>query len=195
MSEQGQLFTCAGGVPAAYPLFHAGGGGSTPTSALQLRFQPTSVDFAARMNARWHSVLPYFAVQQAKGGGQYGAAYIALHDGACYAAAIWSSPPALNRMTADPDAIIELRRLAICADAPKNTASRMLAWMVRNLRQRHPALSRFISYQAKDHHTGTIYRAAGWIATAVTEFQPWLHHGGSPTQTSSEKVRWERVFP
>jgi len=29
----------AGGVPAAYPLFQAGGGGSIPTSALLLRVE------------------------------------------------------------------------------------------------------------------------------------------------------------
>jgi hypothetical protein len=57
---------------------------------------------------------------------------------------------------------MELRRMACGPDAPKNTASRMLAIMTRQLHLYFPLCPRVISYQDTEVHTGTIYKAAGW---------------------------------
>ena len=181
----------ADGVPVAHPLFQAERGGSIPTSALQLRFDRETVDVARELNALWHSVLPNIAKQNIKGGGPFHVCYSAEHDGGYYAAAIWSTPRAVNRMRWDPHEVLELRRFAIAMQAPKNTASRMLGWMVRDIRRRFPSVCVLVSYQAEDNHVGTIYKASGWKPGPRTEFRPWTHKGGSPTQSTSAKVRWE----
>ena len=57
---------------------------------------------------------------------------------------------------------VELRRLAISSDAPKNTASRFLTFMTNYIKQYHPEKERAISYQDTAVHKGTIYKASGW---------------------------------
>ena len=86
--------------------------------------------------------------------------------------------------------------MAIAPDAPKNTASRMLAWMARGIGKARPWVNRLVSYQDKDIHTGTIYKAAGWVAAEMTEprSRPW-NHGSRPRneeQSRSPKQRWEK---
>ena len=183
----------ADGVPVAHPLFQAGGGGSIPTSALQLRFAQSDVRTALELNALWHSVLPNLAIGNVKGGGPLHVCYTAEYEGGYYAAAIWSTPIALNRMRWTGDEVLELRRMAIADNAPKNTATRMLGWMTRDIRKRFPSLVVLISYQAVDHHEGTIYKAAGWNPGPVIPFRAHEHKKGrgAPTQTTSDKVRWE----
>ena len=46
----------AEGAVAAHPLFQAEGGGSIPTSALQLRLFEVSMELAADLNRQWHSM-------------------------------------------------------------------------------------------------------------------------------------------
>lgn len=185
----------ADGVAVAHPLFQGEGGGSIPTSALQLRFTPIGVDTALELNALWHSAMPNLSAFAARCY-VYSQCYVAEFENGWFAVAIWSSPPALNRMTVEaPEEIIELRRFAIAPQAPKNTATRMLAWMVRDLKKRYPELRRFISYQAEAIHKGTIYRAAGWTPVARAEFRPWAvsgkRSGSKAAQVDSPKVRWE----
>lgn len=190
---RGYGYLRADGVPVAHPLFQAGGGGSIPTSALQLRFDQSDVRTALDLNQLWHSVLPNLSAGNVKGGGPLHVCYTAEYDGGYYATAIWSSPIALNRMKWDGDEVLELRRLAIADNAPKNTATRMLGWMARDIRKRFPSLVVLISYQAVDHHAGTIYKASGWKPGPVIPFRPheYKQGRGAPTQTASDKVRWE----
>jgi hypothetical protein len=192
----------AGGVRVAYPLFQAGGGGSTPTSALQLRLCEIALDTARALNQLWHSVLPafpapgYFASRRR-------VCFAAEYDGLWYAVAVWTSPVAANRLR-DASGCLELRRLAIAPDAPCNTASRLLGVMARLIRRKFPEVSRLLSYQAVDVHDGTIYRAAGWTPATLTRFRPWLPRKGSrkkkhdghrgPPQSRSDKVRWEKII-
>ena len=181
------------GVPVAHPLFQGDGGGSIPTSPLQLRFERIDVRTALQLNALWHSLLPNLH-EGAAHLGFYSECYSAEFDNSFFAVAIWTSPIALNRMTvADPAEIIELRRFAISPEAPKNTASRMLGFMVRDLHKRFPKLTRFISYQAVDHHEGTIYRCSGWQPTVTSKFRTWENRPRGAPQTTSDKVRWEKV--
>jgi len=123
--------------------------------------------------------------------------YAAEFEDHWYAVAIWSSPPALNRMKRErDDEIMELRRLAINEHAPSNTASRMLAFMARDMARLFPNLIRLSSYQAEEAHTGTIYKASGWKPVARSEFRPWTwspgRSGSKSTQLPSPKVRWEK---
>lgn len=190
----------ADGVPVAHPLFQGEGGGANPTSALQLRFDRVQLETALELNALWHSAMPDLTPFGARNG-IYSESFVAEFDGGWYATAIWSSPPALNRFKVDPEEIIELRRFAVGPHAPRNTASRMLGWMVRELKRDHPQLKRFCSYQAEQIHKGTIYRAAGWKPVYRREFRDgWLPGGGSSasnhrpsrsSQVQSAKIRWE----
>lgn len=83
-------------------------------------------------------------------------AFLARKVDHVYAVALWSSPSARCL----PQHFVELRRMACAPDAPKNTASRFLGWMLRQLPKSH---WKAISYQDTDVHKGTIYKAAGWI--------------------------------
>jgi hypothetical protein len=85
--------------------------------------------------------------------------------------------------------------MAISSDAPANTGSRMLAIMARLIRKKFPHVENLISYQDEETHKGTIYRAAGWVATH-------RHRGGSwdrnarkrpdKNKATGPKVRWEK---
>jgi hypothetical protein len=120
--------------------------------------------------------------------------FAAQHENRLYAVAIWTRPIAANRMT-DGLRLMELRRMAVCADAPKNTASRMIAWMTREIRKRRPEVIRLVSYQDVDAHEGTIYKASGWTAARRSSFVDWATHSKNPgrvTQSTGDKIRWEK---
>lgn len=188
----------ADGVVVAHPLFQAEGGGSTPTSALQLRFVEIEMRRAAELNAKWHSMLPRTDLGNLLCG-TTSVAYAADSEGLYYAVAIWTQP--IIRALCDGHTI-ELRRLAISADAPKNTASRMLAITCRLVRQKFPQLAKAVSYLAVDVHQGTIYKAAGWtpvgkiVAARPQRFSNINKNtrATAPLQTQSAKQRWEKML-
>lgn len=177
------------------PLFQAEEGGSTPTSALQLFFSPTDRDTFARLNRDWHSRLP--KINATVGGKVF---YSAEFDGIAYAVAMWSNPVArlLPQKT-----WLELRRFAIADDSPPNTASRMLAWMARDIRQRFPEIVRLVSYQDTEVHDGTIYKASGWKQAEGYKGRRkgWAAgQGGGATrmrrtnQAPAIRMRWEKAL-
>jgi hypothetical protein len=181
----------ADGVRVARPLFQAERSGSTPTSALDLLIDSIGFDLAKSLNRLWHSRLPRF-----------GTGFIvampflcfgAEHDGVYYAAAIWSNPVARNLPQQD---WLELRRLAIAPDAPRNTASRMLRVMRLLLRKLRPDISRLISYQDTAVHTGAIYAAAGWKSEHTSAGDEWDRPGRHrpSAQSKSPKRRWELIL-
>jgi hypothetical protein len=187
--------TCADGVRVACPLFHAGGRGPSPTSALSLFFTPVGLKAAAALNRLWHSRLPDFDRRTQTL--DRCACYAAEFEGVYFAVAIWTNP--VNR-SLPQKACLELRRFAVAADAPKNTASRMLGWMVRDLCRRFPTVSRLVSYQDCDVHQGTIYRAAGWTPVRLpprSECRHWCNSrrkdGARKALAVLNKVRWEKT--
>ncbi|HYE77956.1 MAG TPA: hypothetical protein VEI97_08225 [bacterium] len=119
--------------------------------------------------------------------------YVAEFDGVFYATALWTRP--INR-SLPVKTWLELRRLAVAPDAPRNTASRMLAWMARDIARTRPEVVRLISYQDVERHTGGIYRAAGWVRgdQRAQAGKRWNHKTRSrnPDQSVSAKVRWEK---
>ena len=180
---------CADDVRDSMPLFRGGRGGATPTSALQLTVSKCNVHRAIELNAIWHSRLPvvdWSNVVRASPS----MCFVAEHDDIAYASAIWSAPCArlLNGRN-----WLELRRLAIAPDAPKNTASRMLGIMRRMIEKELPQIVNLISYQDTEVHTGTIYRAAGWLPTVRNESGDWQrpNRQRNAAQSLSPKVRWE----
>ena len=89
---------------------------------------------------------------------------------------------------------LELRRLAISQDAPRNTASRMLSVMRKAIKKKMPHIKLLISYQDTDVHQGTIYKASGWSAASVSK--AGMHWGDtrkrSKAQSTASKIRWEQ---
>ncbi len=184
------------GPAAAHPLFQAEGSGALPTSALQLKILPIEMRLACELNRRWHSMLPRTDLGNMLCGNM-SVAYAAEFDGNYYAVGIWSQP--IIRAVAKDGVTIELRRLAIGAGAPKNTASRMLRIMSMLIERDMPHLRKMVSYLAVDVHKGTIYRASGWTPVgAVADARPQRFSGSGeratgPLQTTSRKQRWERM--
>ncbi len=183
----------AGSAIGNMPLFHGGDGGSIPTSALQLLSQEISMRTAADLNRRWHSVLPRTDLGNLLCGNM-SAAYAMSHGDAWYAVAIYSQPIIASLCDGET---VELRRLAICGDAPKNTATRFMSVSRKQLSKKYPFLKRIVSYQAVDEHSGTIYKAGGWSAVGVVAAARPQRYTGSrqratgPLQTQSRKRRWE----
>lgn len=167
-------------------------GGSTPTSALDFVIEEVDLAIGQWLNQRWHSVLP---IVQGLSWGTRKIAYVAMYNKLPYAVAMWTTPIAANRLINGFDAL-ELRRFAIHDSAPKNTASRMLSVMYKLLRKKWPEVFRFISYQAVDHHSGTIYKASGWEICAFSDAETWhIGEKRADMQTKSAKVRWEKKVP
>ena len=177
---------CGDSIRVVHPLFQGEGGGSIPTSPLQLHVGFIEMEKAIELNGAWHSRLPAFT--QPKGAGCIGMG--AEYDGIFYAVAIWSPPMA--RML-NHQGIYELRRLAICNDAPKHTASRMLKVMRLLIARRMPNLKKLISYQDTAVHSGAIYRAAGWVSANLSSGGEWKRerHFANPAQAPTPKIRWE----
>jgi hypothetical protein len=182
------------------PLFQTGEGGSIPTSTLQakdLLFELCPVKQATQLNREWHSRLP--KIHDIFWHYAFRASY---HD-VIFAVALWSQPT--TRCL--PQHWLELRRMACAPDAPKNTASRFLGWMVRYFKRVTPERERCISYQDTAVHQGTIYRAAGWVpaytgkamvrtdrvmAMKKTENTLYRKRINGEAVDQSAKIRWEK---
>ncbi len=179
---------CAGDARVACPLFQAEYGGSKPTSALQLRIGKMSTRAAMQLNRQWHSRLPNL------GNAFQCVAFGAQCNNVFYAVAFWSAPVA---RLLNGKGMYELRRMAGADDAPKNTASRMLAIMAMQIRREMPNVSKLISYQDTAVHKGTIYKAAGWQPVERPEGwgkgwgKGWQSRDRNKEQTLADKVRWE----
>lgn len=174
-------------IRVVHPLFQVEGGGSIPTSPLQLHVGRITVALAVQLNSVWHSRLPQFTSPQGRC-----VAFGAEYADRWYAVAIWSPP--LARML-NYTGRYELRRFAIAPDAPKNTASRVLRIMKKLVPQEIPGTTILISYQDTAVHEGTIYRAAGWKPVRTDRGGEWsrpaLGRHNRPAQADTPKIRWE----
>lgn len=160
--------------------------GPHPTSPLQFNIYEISVERAVELNKQWHSRLPRIT-------NPYGdqICFGAEYQGKLYACAIWTMPVA--RLFNGKN-YLELRRMAISANAPKNTASRMISIMVKVIRKLKPHIIKLISYQDTDVHSGTIYKASGWTAANISTVSSmgWENRKRNKMQTTANKIRWEK---
>ncbi len=177
-------------VRDSMPLFRSGCGGLTPTSAHQLIFLKCNVHRACELNELWHSRLPRIHWSNVVRNRDY-MCFVAEFDDIAYASAIWSSPVA--RVIKNASTTLELRRLAISDDAPKNTASRMLGWMRKYITKNLPHINSLISYQDADVHKGTVYKASGWKNVNKSRGHAWTCNSRkrNKDQSVSNKIRWE----
>ena len=162
-----------------------------PTSPLQFEVLKCKPQFACELNSLWHSRFPIIGWSNVVRNKDY-ICFVAVYDNFIYAVAIWSSPIAANRMK-DGSVALELRRLAISPDAPKNTASRMLSIMRKKIKKQMPHIRLLISYQDKDVHCGTIYKASGWSVANVSKSGiNWnKSRNRNIAQSTAAKARWE----
>jgi len=162
----------------------------TPTTPKQMILREIGVKKAMEYNAMWHSRLPvtsYANMIKNKHKIFFGAEYLDH----CFASAMWTDPVAANRMSKQ-HVWLELRRLAIAPDAPKNTATWMIAKMIKTIKKNFPDITRLVSYQDTEVHSGTIYRAANWVEDSVSVFQDWSNtlRKRNTLQSKADKIRW-----
>lgn len=175
-------------IRVMHPLFQEGQGGSIPTSPLEMRVELIPFENAKALNRVWHSKLPRFGTGFIEN--QPFISFAAIFAGRAFAVAIWSNPAARNLPQIE---WLELRRLAISPDAPRNTASWMLAVMVRLIKRLRPLVTTLVSYHDTSVHNGTIYRAAGWKPTKINNDGNWTRKSRPRPRAQSEhpKQRWE----
>ena len=180
---------CGDSVRETQPLFQVENGGAIPTSPLQFEIIEIKRDIFIDLNKKWHSRLPICT--NCWDGICFGAEF----SGRLFAVAWWSKPIAQNRLR-NGRFIYELRRMAICDEAPKNTASRFLKIMVLIIKKRLPDIYKLISYQDTKVHSGTIYRSSNWIMmeTQSKGFQTWKNRKNRNDLSDSKKIRWEYII-
>jgi len=187
----------ADGIRILHPLFRNSVGPSVAIRARNITFEPCPKCHAVLLVRAWHSRLPN--CQQ----GPWTHAFRGHINDKTYVVALWNNPSARCL----PGHWRELRRMACAPDAPRNTPSRFLAWMVNWFKENEPECERVISYQDTEVHSGTIYKAAGWTADAETAARTRDRtksrtgtnrlyrsnaNGAEPDRAS--KVRWSKVI-
>ncbi len=182
----------ADSTTVVYPLFQEENGGATPTSALDLIVSKIDLDRVIELNRKWHSRLPKIDksnIQRSRWYRSFGAEFSDNY----FAVALWTNPVA---RLIDDGITLELRRMAVSKDSPKNTPSRFLSIMVRIIRKEMPFIKRLVSYQDTKVHKGTIYKASGWKATIVNKDGKWdrPNRARNKSQSDAPKQRWELLL-
>jgi hypothetical protein len=168
--------------------------GSIPTSTHQLVLKEIKPQIASQLNERWHSRLPKIHWSNITRNTHY-VCYGIYYNQFVIGVGIWSSPVAQNRFK-DGKYILELRRLALGKDCPKNTASHVISIMVKLIKRKFPDITRLISYQDTLVHKGTIYKASNWFITKETSFISWSNdkRKRNKDQAIGMKIRWEYIL-
>jgi hypothetical protein len=152
---------------------------------------------ARNLNEKWHSRLPIYETGFCL---NCLVAYGLLYENNIYGIAIWTNPVAAALPQHE---WLELRRMALSPEVPKNTASRMLSIMARLIEKKFPDVEKLISYQDAEVHKGTIYKAAGWVVGNTHKGGSWnrpnaTNLNGSPrtrpdnNDATGPKTRWEK---
>ena len=184
-------------VRVASPLFPVEGQGSIPMSPLQFEIIQIPIQKAIGLNLLWHSRLPKITKNTVHMN-NYKICFGAVYKNYWFASAIWTDP--ISR-SFNGKKMLELRRMAISGDSPKNTASRMLSIMVKLIKKTFPDIWNLISYQDTAVHTGTIYKASGWTKTNISGKPGWFHPTkkfrsrvalANPIVSNAPKIRWEK---
>ncbi len=167
--------------------------------ARDLAFGPVDKKTAVDLCREWHSRLPNTQA------GPWQFAFAATTPcGEIVAVALWNNPSARTL----PSHWLELRRMACSPDAPKNAASRFLAWMSRHFAKEHRDRERLISYQDTSVHEGTVYKAAGWRFDFVSKARvrdrsknragttrKYRCDNNGVAPAAAEKIRWAKDLP
>jgi hypothetical protein len=189
--------TCGDSIRVVQTLFQVEDEGSSPISPLHFEIEEIPIDLARSLNRFWHSRLPEITKNTVHMN-THKICFGAKYKNYWFASAIWTDPIALafNGL-----GFLELRRLAISPDSPKNTASRMLSIMVKMIKVKFPNVWKLISYQDTEVHHGTIYKASGWEYANLSGTPNWYSPDKkyrnrvahtNPIVSNAPKVRWEK---
>lgn len=86
---------------------------------------------------------------------------------------------------------VELYRFCLLDVCPRNSESYTLARMLKQLREM--GFGRVISYSDPSHgHTGTIYKAVGFVCLGERRSSPWSHRAGRRATQVTRKIKWEK---
>ena len=119
-------------------------------SVKDIQIKEVRAQVACMLNELWHSRLPKIHWSNVVRNTHY-VCYSFSYNQAIIGVGIWSSPVAQNRIT-DGKKILELRRLALSDFCIKNTATFVLAQMIKLIRKKFPELIKLVSYQDVDVH-------------------------------------------
>lgn len=112
-------------------------------------------------------------------------------DGVIVGGMLWGRPVA---RALDQVRTMELTRMYLTDECPKNSESRCIAVATRIIRQRFPEVTTLIAYSdPKAGHDGTIYKAAGWEFAGMTEGRPWAQRPDGRKRKNravGSKMRW-----
>jgi hypothetical protein len=160
-------------------------------SVKEIDIEETRAQIACMLNELWHSRLPKIHWSNVVRNTHY-VCYVFKYKEAIIGVGIWSSPVAQNRMT-DGKKILELRRLALSNVCPKNTASFVIADMIKRIKKKFPELIKLVSYQDTEVHLGTIYKASNWKQAGQTTLIDWntKDRKRNKLQSNANKIRWE----
>jgi len=146
---------------AELPLFQGEDGGAIPTSALQLYFK--KIDYQTAIN---FLVEHHYLHRKAPVSISFGAYFNGELIGACTI-----GKPASHTLIKGVcgkergQNVFELNRMCILDKAPKNSESRFIGWIVRQLDKK----TILVSYaDTAQHHSGIIYKATNWIYTGTS---------------------------
>lgn len=162
-------------------------------SPKDLVYEVIKAKLACELNAKWHSRLPYIHWSNVVRNTHYVCFGAREKNSLDYiAVGIWSSPVAQNRFKYGKQ-MLELRRMAISEGCPRNTATHMLRFMRRWIKQNKTDVAMLISYQDTEVHHGTIYKADNWVEAAESKGLAWNteKRKRNKEQSLAPKIRWE----
>ena len=152
---------CGDSSIAELPLFQGEDGGAIPTSPHQLFFRPIKYITANNFLVKWH-----YLHRQAPTSFSYGAYFSGQIIGACTigkpASHTLLGGVAGKERAAD---VFELNRLCFLDEAPKNSESRFIGWVIRQMAKSTILVSYADTAQG---HSGIVYKATNWIYTGTT---------------------------
>ncbi|WP_051276525.1 XF1762 family protein [Desulfovirgula thermocuniculi] len=96
----------------------------------------------------------------------------------------------------DQEHTMELTRMVLLNECPRNSESRVLALAAEWIRRNMPEIRRLISYADPGKgHRGTVYRAAGWRFVGRTAGGRWTRTGRPRKDTATgPKLKFELIF-
>lgn len=171
-------------------LFQQTDGGSIPTSPLQISAKDLIVFRIDMGMADKYSIEHHYLHRTAKNS-KIAFGVRSKHDTILRGIVIWGAPVAkINQKV-----YMELRRMFLEDSLPKNSESRVMSICIRQIKRLFPNVRLLISYSDLSMgHSGTIYKASGWINLGVIKGDPnggWgTTHKGHKRVEYSDKRKW-----
>lgn len=163
-----EIIHCAGGVTAARSASQQIGCGSTPTPALRdLKVRPLPNAIASAVITKNHYLHAYPGATKLAFG-------VFLGSSLMGAVTLGAGPSQVFRLVegASRHDCMTLTRVWLSDDLPQNSESRVLAFIIRQVRK-YSAIKFLVTYaDPAMGHVGIIYQALGWKYTGLSEPTP-----------------------